>query len=142
MNNHELFKIQKMYNLRLEICTIISYLFIFLLLLFWFNSWISFSFSLVDCLLWVHYTSLHKLTLFSKIVYINLKSFLSIFVLQDKKLSKTERQRFKEEAEMLKGLSHPNIVSFYDYWEAQAPRSGRKHIVLVTELMTSGTLKT
>ncbi|XP_072025181.1 uncharacterized protein [Amphiura filiformis] len=62
--------------------------------------------------------------------------------LQDKKLSKTERYRFKEEAEMLKGLSHPNIVSFYDYWEATAPRSGRKHIVLVTELMTSGTLKT
>ena len=55
-------------------------------------------------------------------------------------LSKAERVRFKEEAEMLKGLSHPNIVSFFDYWEAG--RSGRKHIVLVTELMTSGTLKT
>ena len=42
---------------------------------------------------------------------------------------------------MLKGLSHPNIVSFFDYWEAGRP-GGRKHIVLVTELMTSGTLKT
>ena len=52
-----------------------------------------------------------------------------------------ERMRFKEEAEMLKGLSHPNIVSFFDYWEVLGPR-GRKHIVLVTELMTSGTLKT
>lgn len=58
--------------------------------------------------------------------------------LQEKKLSKSERQRFREEAEMLKGLQHPNIVRFYDYWEA----SGRKKcIVLVTELMTSGTLK-
>ncbi|XP_033647165.1 serine/threonine-protein kinase WNK-like isoform X2 [Asterias rubens] len=61
--------------------------------------------------------------------------------LQDRKLNKMERMRFKEEAEMLKGLSHPNIVSFFDYWEVLGPR-GRKHIVLVTELMTSGTLKT
>ncbi|XP_068460033.1 serine/threonine-protein kinase WNK1-like isoform X2 [Clinocottus analis] len=60
--------------------------------------------------------------------------------LQDRKLSKTERQRFKEEAGMLKGLQHPNIVRFYDSWEG--PSKGRKCIVLVTELMTSGTLKT
>ncbi|XP_068585666.1 serine/threonine-protein kinase WNK2 isoform X2 [Cebidichthys violaceus] len=60
--------------------------------------------------------------------------------LQDRKLSKVERQRFKEEAEMLKGLQHPNIVRFYDFWEL--PLKGKKCIVLVTELMTSGTLKT
>ncbi|XP_077091104.1 serine/threonine-protein kinase WNK1 isoform X16 [Siphateles boraxobius] len=60
--------------------------------------------------------------------------------LQDRKLSKSERQRFKEEAGMLKGLQHPNIVRFYDSWES--PCKGRKCIVLVTELMTSGTLKT
>ncbi|XP_072179034.1 uncharacterized protein [Diadema setosum] len=62
--------------------------------------------------------------------------------LQERKLSRTERQRFKEEAEMLKGLSHPNIVSFYDYWEEVSSSQRKKHIVLVTELMTSGTLKT
>nr|XP_061788295.1 serine/threonine-protein kinase WNK2-like isoform X2 [Nerophis lumbriciformis] len=60
--------------------------------------------------------------------------------LQERKLSKVERQRFKEEAEMLKGLQHPNIVRFYDFWES--PLKGKKCIVLVTELMTSGTLKT
>ncbi|XP_053281354.1 serine/threonine-protein kinase WNK2 isoform X3 [Pleuronectes platessa] len=60
--------------------------------------------------------------------------------LQDRKLTKMERQRFKEEAEMLKGLQHPNIVRFYDFWES--PLKGKKCIVLVTELMTSGTLKT
>uniref|UniRef100_A0A9J8BZT0 non-specific serine/threonine protein kinase n=1 Tax=Cyprinus carpio carpio TaxID=630221 RepID=A0A9J8BZT0_CYPCA len=60
--------------------------------------------------------------------------------LQDRKLSKSERQRFKEEAGMLKGLQHPNIVRFYDSWESSL--KGRKCIVLVTELMTSGTLKT
>uniref|UniRef100_A0A9J7ZKU5 non-specific serine/threonine protein kinase n=1 Tax=Cyprinus carpio carpio TaxID=630221 RepID=A0A9J7ZKU5_CYPCA len=60
--------------------------------------------------------------------------------LQDRKLSRSERQRFKEEAGMLKGLQHPNIVRFYDSWES--PSKGRKCIVLVTELMTSGTLKT
>ncbi|KAL5013195.1 hypothetical protein ScPMuIL_007465 [Solemya velum] len=61
--------------------------------------------------------------------------------LQDKKWNKSERQRFREEAEMLKELQHPNIVRFYDSWEEPNAR-GRKVIVLVTELMTSGTLKT
>ncbi|KAK5863535.1 hypothetical protein PBY51_000560 [Eleginops maclovinus] len=60
--------------------------------------------------------------------------------LQDRKLTKAEQQRFKEEAEMLKGLQHPNIVRFYDSWESAL--RGKKCIVLVTELMTSGTLKT
>lgn len=60
--------------------------------------------------------------------------------LQEKKLNKSERLRFREEAEMLKGLQHPNIVRFYDYWEVTLTK--RKYIVLVTELMTSGTLKT
>ncbi|GAA6106987.1 serine/threonine-protein kinase WNK3 isoform X7 [Tachysurus ichikawai] len=60
--------------------------------------------------------------------------------LQDGKLTKAEQQRFKEEAEMLKGLQHPNIVRFYDFWESTL--RGKKCIVLVTELMTSGTLKT
>ncbi|KAF5902063.1 serine/threonine-protein kinase WNK3-like, partial [Clarias magur] len=60
--------------------------------------------------------------------------------LQDGKLTKVEQQRFKEEAEMLKGLQHPNIVRFYDFWESTL--RGKKCIVLVTELMTSGTLKT
>ena len=54
-------------------------------------------------------------------------------------MSKSERHRFREEAEMLKGLQHPNIVRFYDYWEVSTPK--RKFICLVTELMTSGTLK-
>lgn len=67
--------------------------------------------------------------------YLNTSSFL-----QEKKLNKNERQRFREEAEMLKGLQHPNIVRFYDYWEVTLTK--RKYIVLVTELMTSGTLKT
>nr|XP_022301692.1 serine/threonine-protein kinase WNK3-like isoform X3 [Crassostrea virginica] len=61
--------------------------------------------------------------------------------LQDKKWNKSERQRFREEAEMLKELQHPNIVRFYDSWEEPNMRN-RKIIVLVTELMTSGTLKT
>ncbi|CAG0913505.1 unnamed protein product [Notodromas monacha] len=58
--------------------------------------------------------------------------------LQEKKLTKKERDRFREEAGLLKTLQHPNIVRFFDYWEVSSP----KKIVLVTELMTSGTLKT
>lgn len=60
--------------------------------------------------------------------------------LQTRKLSKVERQRFSEEVEMLKGLQHPNIVRFYDSWKSNV--KGQKCILLVTELMTSGTLKT
>ncbi|KAG9474250.1 hypothetical protein GDO78_004519 [Eleutherodactylus coqui] len=60
--------------------------------------------------------------------------------LQTRKLSKAERQRFSEEVEMLKGLQHPNIVRFYDSWKSIV--KGQICIVLVTELMTSGTLKT
>ena len=106
--------------------------------------------------------------------------FCQIF--QEKKLSKDERKRFREEAEMLKGLQHPNIVRFYDSWDvnrntAKTTQLNKKYIVLVsfffekifvvkvqraahksnhltrkslivpfilqvTELMTSGTLKT
>lgn len=59
--------------------------------------------------------------------------------LLDKKVNKAERQRFREEADMLKKLQHPNIVRFYNYWETSVGK--KKNIVLVTELMLSGTLK-
>jgi WNK lysine deficient protein kinase len=59
--------------------------------------------------------------------------------LHDRKFNKSERQRFIEEAEMLKQLQHPNIVRFYEYWEDTKVKP--KKIILVTELMTSGTLK-
>ncbi|BFZ10574.1 hypothetical protein BsWGS_13612 [Bradybaena similaris] len=61
--------------------------------------------------------------------------------LQDKRWSKSDRKRFKEEAEMLKELQHPNILRFFDYWEEEGTHR-QKIIVLITELMTSGTLKT
>ena len=60
-------------------------------------------------------------------------------IFQDKKWNRAEKQRFREEAEMLKTLKHPNIVRFYDMWEIN---KNKRMIVLVTELMTSGTLKT
>lgn len=59
--------------------------------------------------------------------------------LLDKKVNKMERQRFREEAEMLKKLQHPNIVRFYNYWETTIAK--KKSLVLITELMLSGTLK-
>ncbi|KAM9783646.1 serine/threonine-protein kinase WNK4-like isoform 4-T4 [Syngnathus typhle] len=60
--------------------------------------------------------------------------------LQTQRLTRSERQRFEEEVEMLKTLQHPNIVRFFDSWKSVL--NGRKCTVLVTELMTSGTLKT
>lgn len=53
-------------------------------------------------------------------------------------LNKNERQRFREEVEMLKNLQHTNIVRFYDFWEVHGKG---KCLVLITELMSSGTLK-
>lgn len=58
---------------------------------------------------------------------------------QTHRLNKVERQRFNEEVEMLKTLQHPNIVRFFDSWKSTM---GHKGTILVTELMTSGTLKT
>lgn len=58
-----------------------------------------------------------------------------------RKVKKAERQRFREEADMLKKLQNPNIVRFYDYWELPGVADKRRNIVLVTELMLSGTLK-
>lgn len=60
--------------------------------------------------------------------------------LQTQRLSRAERQHFNEEVEMLKALQHPNIVRFFDSWKSTV--NGHKCTVLVTELMTSGTLKT
>ncbi|XP_034046057.1 serine/threonine-protein kinase WNK4 [Thalassophryne amazonica] len=60
--------------------------------------------------------------------------------LQTHRLTKAKRQRFSEEVEMLKALQHPNIVRFYDSWKSTM--KGQKCMILVTELMTSGTLKT
>ena len=60
--------------------------------------------------------------------------------LQTSRLSTEERHRFQEEIQMLKGLQHPNIVRFYDSWKCHV--QGQKVLILVTELMTSGTLKT
>ena len=58
-------------------------------------------------------------------------------IFQEKKLSKDERKRFREEAEMLKGLQHPNIVRFYDSWDvnrntAKSTQLNKKYIVLVS----------
>jgi WNK lysine deficient protein kinase len=78
-----------------------------------------------------------------KTVYRGLDSHTGVAVawceLLDKKVNKTERQRFREEAEMLKKLQHPNIVRFYNYWETTIAK--KKSLVLITELMLSGTLK-
>ena len=65
-------------------------------------------------------------------------------------MSKQERARFKEEADMLKTLQHPNIVRFHEYWEHWVVNKNggggqgvkERKLILVTELMTSGTLKT
>ena len=64
----------------------------------------------------------------------------SLILCPQERLNKKERERFREEVEMLKTLQHSNIVRFHDYWEVNTPK--RKYLVLITELMTSGTLKT
>ena len=62
---------------------------------------------------------------------------------QENRYNKTEQARFKEEVAILKNLQHPNILRLYDSWEItrHGDKKERKVLVLVTELMTSGTLK-
>jgi serine/threonine protein kinase len=44
---------------------------------------------------------------------------------------------------MLKQLTHPNIVKFHEFFErTKTGQKDKKQLILVTELMTSGTLKT
>lgn len=43
---------------------------------------------------------------------------------------------------MLKQLQNPNIVKFHDFWETRSSSKEKKKVILITELMTSGTLKT
>eukprot|EP00117_Sycon_ciliatum_P034890 scpid15917/ scgid6143/ Serine/threonine-protein kinase WNK3; Protein kinase lysine-deficient 3; Protein kinase with no lysine 3 len=60
--------------------------------------------------------------------------------LQPKRYSKAGIARFKDEAQMLKMLQHANILKFHDFFELTDRK--QRVVVLVTELMTSGTLKT
>lgn len=62
---------------------------------------------------------------------------------QENRYNKAEQVRFKEEVAILKTLQHPNILKLYDSWEVtvRGEKKDRKVLVLVTELMTSGTLK-
>ena len=65
---------------------------------------------------------------------------------QENRYNKTEQARFKEEVAILKTLQHPNILRLYDSWEIRGgggtqDKRERKVLVLITELMTSGTLK-
>ncbi|KAJ3601040.1 hypothetical protein NHX12_032013, partial [Muraenolepis orangiensis] len=64
----------------------------------------------------------------------------TVTTVETNRLSRQERHRFQEEVQMLKGLQHPNIVRFYDSWKSNI--GGHKVLIMVTELMTSGTLKT
>ena len=67
--------------------------------------------------------------------------------LQGQGLSREERRRLKEETEMLKSLKHPNLVCFYDFYDFYLVQaSGLTHVspkknIVITELMTGGTLK-
>ena len=79
--------------------------------------------------------------------------------LQANNVRKQDRKEFCEEAKLLKTLQHPNIVRFYDFYEIKqvtddtgSPESKleqhvvlrakeRSRIVIITELVTSGSLK-
>eukprot|EP01083_Nonionella_stella_P102234 290666_1 len=48
-----------------------------------------------------------------------------------------EKSRIRQETDLLKCLSHPNIIEFYDVWE----KPENEEIIFTTELVSSGTLK-
>ena len=64
---------------------------------------------------------------------------------EDKSLSEEERSRFYEDADVQKGLQHPNVFRFYDCWDMvqqSEMADPKKSIVMITELMAGGTVKT
>ena len=69
--------------------------------------------------------------------------YLNSSCLQENRYNKSEQLRFREEVAILKTLQHPNILRLYESWEVtyRGDKKDRKVLVLVTELMTSGTLK-
>ena len=75
------------------------------------------------------------------IVFVN--RYVFSLTLQENRYNKAEQARFKEEVAILKTLQHPNILRLYDSWETSksVDRKDRKMLILITELMTSGTLK-
>ena len=66
-----------------------------------------------------------------------------MLLIQENRYNKSEQLRFKDEVKILKTLQHPNILKLYESWEStqRGDKKDRKVLVLVTELMTSGTLK-
>lgn len=68
-------------------------------------------------------------------------SYIAWNELHELKQNKDEKKRFKEEASMLKDLSHKNLIRFHNFFEYTPNGQQRKVFVLITELMNSGTLK-
>ncbi|KAL0213377.1 hypothetical protein RCL1_007003 [Eukaryota sp. TZLM3-RCL] len=50
-------------------------------------------------------------------------------------LGEKERERLMLEVDVLKSITHPNIIECYAHWNDE------NHLVFITELMTSGTLR-
>ena len=73
-------------------------------------------------------------------VYADMDNLMLSYITRSDDVTTTFSHYTHSIVEMLKGLQHPNIVRFYDSWKSVL--RGQVCIVLVTELMTSGTLKT
>ncbi|OAF71727.1 hypothetical protein A3Q56_00513 [Intoshia linei] len=77
-----------------------------------------------------------------KIVYPCLDTETGIYLawceLHSKAWSKEVVMLFIKEARLLKRISHNNIVQYHDFWNSERRRGD---LVLVTDLLTSGTLK-
>eukprot|EP00657_Telonema_sp_P-1_P007656 TRINITY_DN27728_c0_g1_i1.p1 TRINITY_DN27728_c0_g1~~TRINITY_DN27728_c0_g1_i1.p1 ORF type:complete len:152 (-),score=28.67 TRINITY_DN27728_c0_g1_i1:83-538(-) len=53
------------------------------------------------------------------------------------RLKQTERDRLNEEIAILQVIEHPNIIKLYQFYVDEE----KKRLVILTELMTSGTLR-
>ena len=56
-------------------------------------------------------------------------------LIKDYETAQEERVTYLEEIQLLKSISHPNIIELYDFWFTD------NNFVFITELMTSGTLR-
>lgn len=58
----------------------------------------------------------------------------AVKIIKKKALEKSERERLKNEAEVLKRMDHPNIIKLYEIFE------DKKYYYIITEFLTGGEL--
>ena len=58
-------------------------------------------------------------------------------VIKLSRVPQSERKRIKTEVKLLKDLEHPNVIKYHNSWVNRE----KEEIILITEIMSAGSLK-